>query len=82
MSGPKQGSHEMFADNLPGLPDNIRRSERGGYWVAFAVVRHPEKFSVWDTLSNKPWIRRQMAKVGARMCVCGGGGEGGGVACV
>ena len=63
ISGVRQGQHIMFADNLPGLPDNIRLSNKGGYWVAFAVTRHPDRFSVWDTLSNRPWIRRQMAKV-------------------
>uniref|UniRef100_A0A1I7SY21 Alpha-1,3-mannosyl-glycoprotein 2-beta-N-acetylglucosaminyltransferase n=1 Tax=Caenorhabditis tropicalis TaxID=1561998 RepID=A0A1I7SY21_9PELO len=38
------GKIEMFAFNLPGLPDNIRRSGRGTYWVGLAATRsatHP-----------------------------------------
>lgn len=27
---------EMFANNLPGMPDNIRKSGRGTFWVGLA----------------------------------------------
>ncbi|KAK2143487.1 hypothetical protein LSH36_838g01017 [Paralvinella palmiformis] len=39
--GDKKGQVEIFSDNLPGLPDNIRRNPSGNYWVALTVVRHP-----------------------------------------
>ncbi|XP_062208678.1 protein STRICTOSIDINE SYNTHASE-LIKE 10-like [Phragmites australis] len=31
--GPKAGQYELLAD-LPGYPDNVRRDNKGGYWVA------------------------------------------------
>ncbi len=37
--GPKAGKTEVFADNLPGFPDNISRSPNGGLWVALASTR-------------------------------------------
>ncbi|XP_062187062.1 protein STRICTOSIDINE SYNTHASE-LIKE 10-like [Phragmites australis] len=33
LRGPKAGQYERFAD-LPGYPDNVRRDNKGGYWVA------------------------------------------------
>ncbi|EES17427.1 hypothetical protein BDA96_08G195400 [Sorghum bicolor] len=33
LEGTKAGTYELFAD-LPGYPDNIRRDNRVGYWVA------------------------------------------------
>ena len=63
LSGPNSGTSEIFADNLPGLPDNIRPSSSGGYWVALAVVRHPDLWSTWDFLGPRPWIKRIVARV-------------------
>ncbi|XP_021903012.1 protein STRICTOSIDINE SYNTHASE-LIKE 10-like isoform X2 [Carica papaya] len=33
LRGPNAGKHDVFAD-LPGAPDNIRRNEKGEFWVA------------------------------------------------
>lgn len=35
----KRGILEVFAENLPGLADDITRSPSGGYWVAFFSLR-------------------------------------------
>ncbi len=37
--GPKAGKVDIFAENLPGFPDNISRSPNGGLWVALASTR-------------------------------------------
>lgn len=63
LKGVKQGTYEIFADNLPGFPDNIRPSSRAGYWVGFAVVREHGKFSFIDSLANKPWLRSIITKI-------------------
>ena len=63
MSGEKAGQLEIFADNLPGLPDNIRRSSSGGYWVGSATVRHPNRPAIYDWAARMPFIRRVIAKV-------------------
>uniref|UniRef100_A0A131XIP1 Putative conserved secreted protein n=1 Tax=Hyalomma excavatum TaxID=257692 RepID=A0A131XIP1_9ACAR len=58
LKGPKRGKTEVFVDKLPGWPDNIRPSKRGGYWVAFATGRSPNDTSVIDYLIPLPFIRK------------------------
>uniref|UniRef100_A0A0X3PYF6 Adipocyte plasma membrane-associated protein n=2 Tax=Schistocephalus solidus TaxID=70667 RepID=A0A0X3PYF6_SCHSO len=50
--------HEVFADSLPGLPDNVNRSPRGGYWVSMAIARSQGSPSLIDVLANWPTVRR------------------------
>ncbi|NXT48639.1 APMAP protein, partial [Pluvianellus socialis] len=63
VSGLMKGGADMFVENMPGLPDNIRLSSSGGYWVAMAVVRPNPGFSMLDFLSEKPWIKRMIFKL-------------------
>ncbi|NWX28660.1 APMAP protein, partial [Notiomystis cincta] len=63
VSGLMKGGADMFVENMPGLPDNIRLSSSGGYWVAMAVVRPNPGFSLLDFLSEKPWIKRMIFKL-------------------
>ncbi|KAK3734858.1 hypothetical protein RRG08_038886 [Elysia crispata] len=46
-----------FADNLPGLPANVRRSARGTYWVALWFVRYAGIPNSMDILSNNVQAR-------------------------
>ncbi len=39
LKGSKAGQTELFADNLPGYPDNITRAPDGGFWVALVNGR-------------------------------------------
>ncbi|VDN39743.1 unnamed protein product [Dibothriocephalus latus] len=48
----------VFADSLPGLPDNVNRSPRGGYWVSLAIPRYQGSPSLMDILANWPAVRR------------------------
>ena len=60
LSGPKKGTHDVFADNLPGFPDNITLEPgRQHYWVALAAPRDP----VVDALSAWPSLRRVIARL-------------------
>jgi len=36
----KQGTHEIFIDNLPGFPDNINSNGHGTFWLALFTVRN------------------------------------------
>ncbi|XP_046364773.2 adipocyte plasma membrane-associated protein-like [Haliotis rufescens] len=63
LKGSKAGQKEVFMENLPGLPDNIRRNRRGTFWVGFATVRRAEKFSMLDFTSDKPWLRSLITKI-------------------
>lgn len=60
IKGEHEGKLEVFAQNLPGMPDNIRLSSKGGYWVGFAAIR--TDFS--DLSAQYPRARRFIAKVG------------------
>ncbi|XP_045172288.2 adipocyte plasma membrane-associated protein-like isoform X2 [Mercenaria mercenaria] len=62
LDGPNKGKLEDFNNNLPGIPDNIRRSAKGGYWVGLAGVRKPE-FSLIDLSAANPWIRGIVTKI-------------------
>ena len=63
MKGEKAGTAEVFAENLPGIPDNIRRSKSGGYWVGMALVRHPDRPKFYEFAAERPWLRRLLTKV-------------------
>ncbi|BHF72360.1 hypothetical protein SprV_0401542400 [Sparganum proliferum] len=54
---------EIFADNLPGLPDNVNRSPRGGYWISLSVPRYQGSPSIVDLLSNWPTVRKSLYTV-------------------
>lgn len=64
ISGPNAGKSEIFA-NLPGACDNIRRSgnsKKETYWVAFASVRNSSNPLLLDQLSDRPVIRKFLAR--------------------
>jgi sugar lactone lactonase YvrE len=53
LRGAKAGTHELFIDNLPGFPDNIRFNGRDRFWLALPVPRNP----VLDRLAPHPLLR-------------------------
>jgi sugar lactone lactonase YvrE len=59
LRGPKAGTYEVFADNLPGFPDNIRVDEQGHFWVAFPSLRD----SWLDGLASYPSIRKAIGRL-------------------
>jgi len=50
-------------ENLPILPDNIRQSSSGGYWIGAGAVRKAP-FSMIDWLAPRPFFRKMFSKVG------------------
>lgn len=52
---PKAGTLEVFAD-LPGFPDNIKRSPRGGFWVG--IYSRREKLIQW--ILSYPWVGKAL----------------------
>jgi len=63
LKGVKAGHAEVFVENLPCLPDNIRRSSSGGYWIACGVTRYDGKFNTFDFIGRWPLIRWIALKV-------------------
>ncbi|XP_041354583.1 adipocyte plasma membrane-associated protein-like [Gigantopelta aegis] len=63
LQGEKKGELDVFVHNLPGFPDNIRRSSRGTYWIGLAGVRFKARFNGVDFMASKPLWRAFFAKV-------------------
>ena len=64
LKGPKATQAHKFVENLPGLPDNIRPSSSGGYWVGMAAVRDPARIvDFYDFAARRPWFRKFMTQV-------------------
>lgn len=59
LAGPKEGTSDIFFDNLPGFPDGISTSPRGTFWVALFTVRNRQA----DQLAPFPFVRKQLAKL-------------------
>jgi sugar lactone lactonase YvrE len=60
LSGPRAGENDVFVDNLPGFPDNIRWSPaRRAFWIALAAPREP----AIDALGPWPFVRKVLARL-------------------
>jgi adipocyte plasma membrane-associated protein len=56
--GPKKGKSEIFVENLPGFPDNIRLSHNStSFLVAMSAVRHSQLITFVDKLGPYTWLR-------------------------
>jgi sugar lactone lactonase YvrE len=58
LTGPKAGTHDVFADNLPGFPDNLTAADNT-YWVALYQPRD----ATLDRLQGHPFLKAQLAKL-------------------
>lgn len=63
LKGEKAGTHDVFADNLPGFPDNLSFNGRDRFWVAFPSLRDP----MLDGLADKPRLRKLVARLPGRV---------------
>lgn len=57
--GPRAGQAKVFADNLPGFPDNLAVDHAGRYWVAFPTLRNARV----DSMHRQPWLKDLVAKL-------------------
>ncbi len=53
----------LFGPVLPGYPDNIRTSPRGGFWVSMWSTRYQGAPSLLDWLGSWPKARSTLLKV-------------------
>ena len=66
IKGPKLGTSDVFVDNLPGYPDNIKKNTRGNFYVGMASVRFDGASpigSFLDIVGPYPSLKRFIAKV-------------------
>ncbi|MDH4458688.1 MAG: SMP-30/gluconolactonase/LRE family protein [Nevskia sp.] len=61
LKGAKAGTADLFADNLPGFPDNLSFNGRDRVWVALAGPRD----AGLDALAEWPQLRRMLARLPA-----------------
>jgi sugar lactone lactonase YvrE len=59
LKGEGAGTTEIFADNLPGFPDNISRTDDGRIWVPMSSPRHP----LADLLAAHPFWRKVVVRL-------------------
>ena len=69
VSGLMKGGADVFVENLPGFPDNIRASSSGGYWVSMAAIRANPGFSMLDFLSERPYLKKVIFKVNTKTMI-------------
>jgi sugar lactone lactonase YvrE len=58
LKGDRNGTSDIFADNLPGFPDNITFNGAGRFWVAIYGPRTP----IADKLAPYPGLRKAVAR--------------------
>lgn len=59
LTGDKAGNHDVFIENLPGLPDNLQGDGAGTFWVALPSPRKDDA----DMLHRYPWLKAQISKL-------------------
>jgi len=58
LKGERAGSHDLFAENLPGLPDNLSFNGQERFWVALYTPRNP----LLDGFAGYPLLRKVMVR--------------------
>ncbi|KAA0945521.1 MULTISPECIES: SMP-30/gluconolactonase/LRE family protein [unclassified Pseudomonas] len=58
LKGGKAGTHDLFIDNLPGLPDNLSFNGQDRFWVALYSPRNP----LLDGFAGYPLMRKVMVR--------------------
>jgi sugar lactone lactonase YvrE len=59
LTGPRAGTSDVFADNLPGFPDGISADRKGTFWMALFTVRNP----LMDIIHPYPFLKTLLAKL-------------------
>jgi sugar lactone lactonase YvrE len=64
ITGPKAGTRDLLAQDLPGYPDNIARGSDGLIWVTLASPRD----ALAERVQGGPvWLRRQVTRIPERL---------------
>lgn len=65
LSGPNAGKSDVWAENLPGFPDNIRLNSRGNFYVGMSYTRYANNIlsQFMDYTGPFPSLRKFIAKI-------------------
>lgn len=73
LKGPKAGTTDTWADNLPGFPDNIKPNSRGNFYVGMGSVRFEGSSplgSFLDLIAPYPSIKKIIVAVSLYFTIC------------
>lgn len=63
LKGPKAGHHEIIAEALPGLPDNVHSDGQGGFLVSLIISIDSEHPFLPHSLTPHPYIRKMLSRL-------------------
>lgn len=63
LKGPKKGTHDVFIDGLPGMPDNLNSDGKNGFLIPLVIAVDKDHPIVSQMLSQFPLLRRLIARI-------------------
>ncbi|KAJ8930461.1 hypothetical protein NQ314_012013 [Rhamnusium bicolor] len=63
LKGPKKGTHDIFIDGLPGLPDNLKSDGKGGFLVPLIIAADADHPLPYQMIGPFPLLRKLVARV-------------------
>lgn len=63
LTGSKRGSHDIFIDSLPGLPDNLNPDGQGGFLVPLVLAVDQDHPSLFQILGPFPLARKFFSRI-------------------
>ncbi|KAG5890708.1 hypothetical protein JTB14_016538 [Gonioctena quinquepunctata] len=63
LKGPKKGTHDVFIDGLPGLPDNLKSDGQGGVFVSMVVAEDEDHLYLSQIILPFPRIRKFVSRI-------------------
>ncbi|KAL1501891.1 hypothetical protein ABEB36_007131 [Hypothenemus hampei] len=62
LKGPKKGTHDVFLDGLPGVPDNLHSDGKDGYLVSLIYLIDKDHPALVQSMGPFPWLRKAIAR--------------------
>lgn len=63
LKGPKKGTHNVFLDGLPGLPDNLKSDGKDGFLIPLVMARDAGHPVIFQIIGPFPLIRKFVARI-------------------
>lgn len=63
LKGPKKGTHDIFLDGLPGLPDNLNSDGRDGFFVPLVFGRDADHPIISQIFGPFPLVRKLFSRI-------------------
>ncbi|XP_054010973.1 adipocyte plasma membrane-associated protein Hemomucin-like [Hylaeus anthracinus] len=63
LKGPKAGQQEIFAESLPGVPDNVHSDEQGGFLVTLYLYIDSQHPFLSHSLIPHPYLRKMIVRL-------------------